>query len=412
MTLLAAWNFDEASGAVLDASGNGRGFTPAGTTTRTASGGGHSGTGSDKGLTQTSATTDAGPALTGLQTSNRTVMAWIKRTSNSQDGWVLEMYNATIGSGCWGILFLSGSWHIQARNSSAFARASVTAPSTSVWHHFAGTYDGTTIRAYLDGVLVGTGTALAGPLRTDATVYNVFDTAGSATVIDDVRHYDTVLTQAQIQSDMNTPVSSGSAFSGSVALSGSGALSNAGTPKPGGALPLSGGGTLALAGKIAAVGAAGLSGSGSATPTGAPAVPGALGLAGTGNAAPAGSPAIPGTTTLTGTGQLAAAGQPALPGSLPLSGGGLLLGSSGSDYSGAVALASAGSLVAAGAPAHSGAAQFSGSGRLAKAGSFTPATQPVLTATNAPSSGLTPRPPSDLSPSNALSSQLEVSHGV
>lgn len=472
MTLLAAWNFDEASGAVIDASGNGRGFTPAGTTTRTASGGGHSGTGSDKALTQTSATTDAGPALTGLQTSNRTVMAWIKRTSNSQDGWVLEMFNSSISSGCWGILFLSGSWHIQARNSSGFARASVTAPSTSVWHHFAGTYDGTTIRAYLDGTLVGTGTALAGPLRTDATAYNVFDTAGSATFIDDVRHYDTVLTQAQIASDMATPVSSGSSFSGSVTLAGDGALSNAGTPAIPGSDTLSGSGTLATAGKPGAAGTVALSGTGTLTATGVPRPNGSLGLAGTGaltstatvavtgttalagagTLTETGTPAPTGTATLAGTGTLTTAGQPALPGTLQLSGSGLLLGSAGSNYSGAVNLAGAGalglaatpaapgalvlagagvfsgsgaapgsglltlagtgSLTATGTPGHAGAVQFSGVGRLAKASSHGPAVQSVLTATHTGPDLTAAQAHSDLTPSNSPSSELEVSHGV
>ena len=471
MTLLAAWNFDEASGAVIDASGNGHGFTPAGTTTRTASGGGHSGTGSDKALTQSSATTDAGPALTGLQTSNRTLMAWIKRTSNSQDGWVLEMFNSGISSGCWGILFLSGSWHIQARNSSNFARASVTAPSTSVWHHFAGTYDGTNIRAYLDGTLVAT-TALAGPMRTDATVYNVFDTAGSATVIDDVRHYDTVLTQAQIASDMSTPVSSGSSFSGNVALAGAGTLSNAGTPAIPGSVALSGSGSLTNAGTPAVPGALGLSGSGAATDNGSPsipgsaafsgtgtlagsasvAIPGSAALAGNGSLASGGTPALAGATSLAGAGSLTTAGQPALPGSLQLSGSGLLLGSAGANYSGAINLAGSGTLGPAGAPAapgalslagsgglivigqpafardlvlagagsltgssgsaHSGSVQFSGVGQLAKGGSHGPAVQSVLTATHSgpvltPSQSLP-----DLSPSNAPSSQLEVSHGV
>jgi hypothetical protein len=65
MTLLYAYNFDEASGNVLDRSGNGRDTVFAGSLARTASGGGHT----DKGMSQSTTTIDSnGPPIAALRT--------------------------------------------------------------------------------------------------------------------------------------------------------------------------------------------------------------------------------------------------------------------------------------------------------------------------------------------------------
>jgi hypothetical protein len=205
MTMLYEWSFDEASGDVLDSSGNGRIWTPGagnGNSARTASGGGHT----DKGVTQSIADVTTGPSLTGLTTNNRTVMAWVKQTT-TVTAWVLEFYVSSIDSGSWGILFLSGQVHIQARNSSGFVRASGPTPTANVWHHLAGTYDGTNVRLYIDGTLTAT-VAMTPPLRTDANIFRVLDQSGSATVIDDARAFDTALSEAEIQTWMNTPAPS------------------------------------------------------------------------------------------------------------------------------------------------------------------------------------------------------------
>lgn len=201
MTLLAAYNFDEASGAVLDASGNGRSFTLTGSTVRTSAG--HTA----QGLTQNVAEVQLGPALTGLQTADRTLMAWVQETT-AATGWVVEMYQTGIGSGAWGILFLSSQWHIQARNAAGLVRATVARPADNLYHHVAGTYDGTNVRLYLDGVLAAT-TALASPLRTDADVFRFVDTTSSKVTVDDVRIYDTALDAATITTLMGQPVTTG-----------------------------------------------------------------------------------------------------------------------------------------------------------------------------------------------------------
>lgn len=202
MTLLAAYNFDEASGAVVDVTGNGHGFTPVGNTVRTAGGAGHT----DKGLNQTTSSTDAGPGVFGLS-ANRTMMMWIKSTASVTDGRVFETVASSDTNSIWEFLFRDTAWHLQAWNGATFARATTTRPTDSAWHHLAGTYDGTNLRLYLDATLVAT-TALASPLRTDGTSVNVFHTCPT-TIIDDARFYDVTLTQAQIATDMPTPVAAG-----------------------------------------------------------------------------------------------------------------------------------------------------------------------------------------------------------
>jgi hypothetical protein len=82
--------------------------------------------------------------------------------------------------------------------------------AANVWTHVAGTYDGTTIRLYINGVEVanaqvsGVIAASTGPLRIGGnSLWGEFFQGQ----IDEVRVYNRVLTQAQIQSDMKTAVS-------------------------------------------------------------------------------------------------------------------------------------------------------------------------------------------------------------
>ncbi|MFC5268461.1 LamG-like jellyroll fold domain-containing protein [Kribbella qitaiheensis] len=446
MALLYAYSFDEASGNILDASGNGRDTVFGGSLSRSASG--HT----SKGITQTSPAADsAGPSITGLQTANCTLMGWVFRTDNSVIGWFGEIKSG--GSGNRGILLgLSGNVGFRCRNSGGTPQTpSVAQPAINGWWHVAGTWDGANVKLFINGTQVAS-TALTGTPHTSGTGSHLMDTLGAETILDDVRYYDTALDAATITTLMGTPVSSGASFSGNVALSGSGTLTNAGTPAVTGSRALSGNGTLANAGSPAVSGSRSLSGAGTLAAAGSPAVArtaaltgsgtltgiatvttaGSAALSGAGSLTATGTPGHTGTAGLSGAGSLTAAGQPMLPGNLSLSGGGLLLLSHGDNYAGAINLAGAGalassgtpatlgtlslvgsgSLAATGAPAHRGVAQFSGNGTLAKAGSHGPAVQPVLTATNTPSSGLTPNPKPHLVPSNAPSSQLEVSHGV
>lgn len=201
MTRLAAWNFDEASGDVLDASGNEHNFPLASPAIRTT---GKYGSGLT--LSSTSSFIISSTILTALKTPNRTVAAWIQETAPTI-GWVGEFYLSSIDSGSWGILFLSNQWHIQARNADGFVRCSVARPTDSLFHHVAGTYDGVNVRMYLDGTLVAT-QPLTAPLRSDADSFKIFDNVGSTIVVDDLQYFDTALSPSQV-ADAMVPVVTG-----------------------------------------------------------------------------------------------------------------------------------------------------------------------------------------------------------
>jgi hypothetical protein len=204
VTLLASYNADEATAAatVVDRTGNGNDFTLTGTgVTRVAGNTGN-------GLSNTGSAIASPPNIG--QTSNRTVMLWLKGP-NTTAGWSIQWYISSIDSGAWGILNLSGNICIQARNSSTLARASFARPSdmSTAWHHVAGTYDGSNVRLYLDGVLKAT-TALAGPLRTDGVLQLFGYTEND--IVDDIRIYDEVLDVTAIAAASAQPVDIDSGF--------------------------------------------------------------------------------------------------------------------------------------------------------------------------------------------------------
>jgi hypothetical protein len=200
MTRLAAYNFDEESGDVLDASGNNRNFALTNPTIRTNLG--HT----NKGLTQSGSDIllVSSTIMNPLKTANRTLAAWVKETT-PVTGWVGEFYVSSIDSGSWGILFLSSQWNFQARNATSFARCSTARPTDSLYHHVAGTYDGSNLRFYLDATLVST-QSLTGPLRTDADQFRFLQNTSSSVIVDDVQFFDQALSEPEISSVMSTPV--------------------------------------------------------------------------------------------------------------------------------------------------------------------------------------------------------------
>jgi hypothetical protein len=81
--------------------------------------------------------------------------------------------------------------------------------ATGTWTHLATTYDGSTVRLYVNGAEVralGAGGAMAvstGPLKLGG---NALWNEWFAGTMDDVRIYNRALTSAQIQADMAAPV--------------------------------------------------------------------------------------------------------------------------------------------------------------------------------------------------------------
>jgi large repetitive protein len=197
---LAAYNFDEASGAVIDYGASGAfGFSLDGTTTSRVTG--HTGSG----LRSTGSTPATLPDVG--RTTNRTIMAWLS-FAGIPSSWPIQFLVPSIDSGGWGILYLVPDIAIQGRSTTTLARASATWPSDGQPHHIAGTYDGSAIRLYIDGVLQGSPTSLAGPLRIDTNPPQLWAGTGAMAsgYIDDLRIFDSVLSVADIIELMNTPV--------------------------------------------------------------------------------------------------------------------------------------------------------------------------------------------------------------
>lgn len=201
MALLAAYNFDEASGAILDRSGNGRDVTFGGSLTRVA---GHTNTA----LSQSTTAIDSnGPALTGMQTAAYTIMGWVRRSSNSLDGWLMEFKQSS--SGDRGVLFISGAIQSRCKNvAGSVFTAAVTQPTAGTPYHFACTNDGSSLKLFINGSQVAS-TAFSGGVRTNSTSSSFIDALGSETWLDDARYYDTALDAATITTLMNTPVDNG-----------------------------------------------------------------------------------------------------------------------------------------------------------------------------------------------------------
>lgn len=203
-TPAAGYSFDEASGQALDAYGT-RHVTLGADLTRVT---GHTGTGLAK---VTTASDSPGPAPSGLMSSAYTIEGWIRRTSNSVDGWVMEFKQS--GSGDRGLLFTGGNIQSRCKNvAGAVFTVQATQPAANTAYHFACTNDGTTLRLYINATQVGTGTAFSGGVRTNSTSSCFFDTTGSETWLDDARYYNVALTQAEIAADMAAPVTSGTSL--------------------------------------------------------------------------------------------------------------------------------------------------------------------------------------------------------
>jgi PKD repeat protein len=211
--LVAAYNFNEGKGSVLtDLSGNGNNGTVSNATWSAAgkNGGALSFNGTSSMVTV--------PGSTSLNLSKgMTLEAWVNASSLSDWRSVLlkertnglsyslyatDPYNSPSGPSA----FINTGGSDQ-------SAASSTALATNTWTHLAATYDGSTLRFYVNGTLKAS-QKVSGSLVTSSGALRI----GGNTVwgeyfkgsIDDVRVYNQALTQSAIQSDMNTAVGSSS----------------------------------------------------------------------------------------------------------------------------------------------------------------------------------------------------------
>jgi hypothetical protein len=152
---------------------------------------------------------------TSLDLTRMTLEAWVKPATVS--GW-RSLLVKEIGAGTTGDLVyalyansdtVGGPGTFISANNFKHTDVGPTRLSVGQWAHVAATYDGTVLRLYVNGIQVawfgvtGSIASSTSPLRIGGnTIWGEF----FAGVMDDVRVYDRALTQADIQTDMNTPV--------------------------------------------------------------------------------------------------------------------------------------------------------------------------------------------------------------
>jgi Concanavalin A-like lectin/glucanases superfamily/PQQ enzyme repeat len=200
--LVAAYGFNEGSGMVVnDASGNGNNGTISGATWTTS---GKYGNALNFNGTNARVTINNAPSL--QLTSAMTLEAWVYPTTVNS-AWRDVIYKGNDN------YYLEGT----SPNSSRPAMGGTfagdlygTSPLTAnTWSHLAATYDGATIRLYVNGVQVAS-RAQTGAI---ATSMNPLQIGGDSIYgqyfagrIDEVRIYNRALSVTEIQSDMNTPL--------------------------------------------------------------------------------------------------------------------------------------------------------------------------------------------------------------
>jgi hypothetical protein len=204
--LIAAYTFDEGTGTtLLDRSGNANSGTVQGTvawTTQGKNSGALTFNGSSTRV-QIAASTSLNP------TNGLTLEAWVYPTAAQNrwraviqkevDAWFLHASND------------SGALRPAAGGTYGGAGAFIAAPSAiavNTWTHLAQTYDGTTIRLYVNGVLVSSA-ARTGALETNSSPLSIGGTNAYGEYfqgrIDDVRVYNRALLVSELTTDMNTP---------------------------------------------------------------------------------------------------------------------------------------------------------------------------------------------------------------
>ena len=206
--LVGAWGFDEGSGlSVGDASGSGNVGSVVGASWSTAGkfGGALVFNGS-------SARVNVPDSASLHLTGGMTVEAWVYPATTS-NGWRDVIYKGNDN------YYLEGSSLNGGRpagggtfggaNANVYAGSALAA---NTWSHLALTYDGAALRLYVNGTLVST-QAQTGSIAVSSNPLQI----GGDTIwgqyfngrIDEVRVYNTALSAASIQTDMNTPVGSG-----------------------------------------------------------------------------------------------------------------------------------------------------------------------------------------------------------
>ena len=148
-------------------------------------------------------------------TSGMTLEAWVLPTANGGGSWRNVVIKERIGGEIYNLYANADTnapvvYVVRASQPDAPSDARGTAQiPLNTWTHLAATYDGSTLRLYVNGTQVGS-RAVSGSLATSTGALRIGGNSlwGEyfAGRIDEVRIYNRALTAAEIQADMNTPL--------------------------------------------------------------------------------------------------------------------------------------------------------------------------------------------------------------
>jgi methionine-rich copper-binding protein CopC len=209
--LVAAYNFDQGAGSSLtDVSGNGRTGT---ISNATWSGSGrYGGALSFNGI---NSVVNIANAASLQLTTGMTLEAWVSPASLGDWGAVIYKPRSALALS-YGLYATDGvnrppSGYVGISNVDVSAIGTSPLP-LGAWNHLALTYDNSSLKFYVNGVLV-TSSPTTGPIMTSTnalTIGNDNISEAFQGLIDDVRIYNRALTSSEIGADMSTPVGSGS----------------------------------------------------------------------------------------------------------------------------------------------------------------------------------------------------------
>lgn len=194
------WKMDDASGATaVDASGNGYNGTLGSTAAWSTGKFGQAAEFNHTGTSNVSV-----PILN--MKYQVTASAWVyldSVTSDVYDAILSNYYNA--GAQCYGIATNNFVMRFDTAGSKGI---SITTPSLRTWHYYTLTYDGSTMRGYIDGVPSGTPVTVTNDTITQCGAYEYIGMlhAGAAGLdgkVDDVKIYNYARSSKQIVEDMN-----------------------------------------------------------------------------------------------------------------------------------------------------------------------------------------------------------------